>query len=831
MNEQYPILFLPSIAEAIEYKTRGFGPQPNVPQRERQPHGERLINSFQAIWAEVQTLQQARLAVAKPVKSGAYIEFISMPDFDLVTKSLEDIRAGVKLLNIREHETDGIKQTFATVFIPSGKEAFFIKKFRAYLDKIDRRSDLPCNFNLVNSIEHIRLAVLESFWTDPIAIMPNDNSERFFELWLKTSSENQVQVISETREICEFYSIEFFETRVLTFPERTVCLVRCNTNQLLELIETNPHLAEIRLAKETAAFWVNQTNIDQIAWTDELLGRMDLQDLNVSVCILDTGINNAHPLLNPVLSDNDCNSYDPSWGATDDDGHGTLMGGVAVFGNLEKALEENGPITINHRLSSVKILPPVGNNHPDLYGAITQQAISIAEIKSPDRTNIFCCAVTSSDIDHKGRPTSWSAAVDSITSGQIDGERRLYIASAGNVQNHVDWAGYPDRNIELSIQDPAQSWNALTVGAYTEKVIVTDAGFAGHQPLAPLKGLSPFSTCSSTWEGKWPIKPEIVLEGGNLRQAPDGSLYENFPDFSILSTSSETITNQFDTFCATSAASAHAAWLAAKIQAKYPDIWPETVKGLMVHSAEWPQAIINQFGFDISRKKHILQLMRICGFGVPNPENALFCDSTVLTLVAQQPIQPFKFGNDGRPIQNDMHLFKLPWPKDELLSMGATQVKLRITLCHFIEPGPGEIGWKEKYRYASHGLRFEVNNTNETEDDFVKRINLASRVPDEQIANNSGADRWVMGADNRVLGSIHSDIWEGNAADIASCNMIGIYPVMGWWRERKHLGNVEKSTRYSLIVSLITPPQDVNIYTPVESIIRVPVEIQTITRS
>ena len=84
-----------------------------------------------------------------------------------------------------------------------------------------------------------------------------------------------------------------------------------------------------------------------------------------------------------------------------------------------------------------------------------------------------------------------------------------------------------------------------------------------------------------------------------------------------------------------------------------------------------------------------------------------------------------------------------------------------------------------------------------------------------------------MGANNRVLGSVHSDIWEGTAADIATCNLIAIYPVLGWWRERKHLGNVEKRTRYSLIVSLITPPQDINIYTPIEAIIRTPVTITT----
>src|SRR5205823_5846662 len=101
-------------------------------------------------------------------------------------------------------------------------------------------------------------------------------------------------------------------------------------------------------------------------------------------------------------------------------GHGTLMAGVSAYGDLEDALQSASRVILSHRLNSVKILPPRGENDPDMYGAITQQAISKAEISAPNRKHIFCCAVTSSLIDHKGRPTSWSSAIDAITSGQTD---------------------------------------------------------------------------------------------------------------------------------------------------------------------------------------------------------------------------------------------------------------------------------------------------------------------------------------------------------------------------------------------------------------------------
>ncbi len=776
------------------------------------------------MWAEAAQNRAARQALSQPVKDGTYIEFTGEVGFDLAIKSLEDFRKGIRILNVRQETSDAGVKTYATVYIPSGKENHFLGKIRKYLEE-DTRNGQPKNSPLVNSIQDIRLAVLESFWTDPIALLPQAYLEKQCELWIKTIQGQEEVAINRVRAGCELLDIEFFENRIVNFPERSVVLVQANRNQLLELLEATQDIAEIRAAKETAAFWVNQPNIDQVDWTRDLLGRLRHNDHNIGICVLDTGVNNGHPLLAPILADNDCSAFNPIWGVNDHDGHGTLMSGIAAYGSLEEALEAAGEIELNHKLSSVKILPPTGGNPPDLYGAITQQAISLSEIAAPNRTQIFCCAVTSDIIDHKGKPTSWSGAIDSITSGQVDGERRLYIVSAGNVRNTIDWNGYPDINLLRSIEDPAQSWNSLTVGAYTEKVTFTDPLLANDTVIAPLRGLSPYSTCSTLWESKWPLKPEIVVEGGNIRRSPNGDLYEAHPDLSLLTTSRSHVNNQYDVLYATSAATAKAAWLAAKIQTQYPNAWPETVKGLLIHSAEWPDAIINQYQLDISRKRDITKLMRICGFGVPDLDRAIHCSNSTLTLVSQAEIQPYAFNEERRPITKDMHVYELPWPADLLLSMGATQVKLRVTLSYFIEPAPGEIGWKDKYRYASHAFRFDVNNPSETRHEFLSRLNVAAREEGDDPPGNSGSGRWSIGADNRAIGSVHSDIWEGNAADIAACNMIGVYPVVGWWRERKHLGNVEKRTRYSLIVSLITPTQDIDIYTPIVDMIRIPIEI------
>jgi hypothetical protein len=75
-----------------------------------------------------------------------------------------------------------------------------------------------------------------------------------------------------------------------------------------------------------------------------------------------------------------------------------------------------------------------------------------------------------------------------------------------------------------------------------------------------------------------------------------------------------------------------------------------------------------------------------------------------------------------------MNLHRLPWPLLELEALGETAVEMRVTLSYFIEPDPSARGVTSRYRYESHGLRFEVNRASESEADFRARINAAAPV-------------------------------------------------------------------------------------------------------
>ena len=223
-----------------------------------------------------------------------------------------------------------------------------------------------------------------------------------------------------------------------------------------------------------------------------------------------------------------------------------------------------------------------------------------------------------------------------------------------------DWLNYHSAQLNEPVHDPAQAWNALTVGAHTELDLITDPSLTGFQCLAPRGGLSPFSSTSRIWEKKWPVKPEIVMEGGNLAHDGNG-FWTECSDLAVLSTNWKPLDSHFERFNMTSAASAQAACFAAQIQSWYPDFWPETVRALMVHSAEWTDTLKNQF-LEQESKTDYAELLRICGYGVPNLERALYSASNSLTLISEREIQPFGRKDLGSGFKTqEMHFYELPW--------------------------------------------------------------------------------------------------------------------------------------------------------------------------
>jgi hypothetical protein len=759
------------------------------------------------------------------------IEFEGFPGVELAFESLARERSGIELLNVREAD----KTIFATVYVPAGKVGHFEQLLHNYLAEKKCKDGRPLdNRRLVDTIKSIRAGSVRALWTDHEVPLPGaGNQPVWWEVWLPVRHDRRV-VVAAFHELAEGQGIRVSDGEI-AFRERTVLLARGSLDQLTQSAALLNLIAELRRPKETADFFDALPADEQALWTQELTERLDLPSGAGSaphVTLLDTGVNRGHPLIEPLLEAEDSHSVDPGWGVNDWHGHGTEMAGLALYGDLTQALAATGRIQIFHRLESVKLLRHSGDNgeDPDLHGHLFAEAIARPEIKQPKRARVFASAVTSRDGRDRGRPSAWSAAVDSLAAdAEGDGESpRLIIVSAGNVDDNNAWSDYPDSNATDSIHDPGQSWNALTVGACTDLIHMTEEGAELYQPVAEPGGLSPYSTTSVTWQPDWPKKPELVLEGGNVAEDGLGPPIQ-MASLSLLTTSHQPLMRSFSTAWATSASCALAGRMAAELMAAYPELRPETIRGLLVHSARWSEDMLAKFlPANGPTKRDYENLLRHCGFGMPNLQRAMWSVANSLVLVVEQAIQPFERHGSTDPTLKDCHIHTLPWPLEELEELGDTEVEMRVTLSYFVEPNPSSRGPSSRYRYASHGLRFDVKRPTETPNQFRQRVNRAARDEEAGHAPSSGDDEgWLIGKRNRHKGSIHADIWCGSAADLASRGMLAVYPALGWWKTRKHLMRYDKVAPYSLVVSIHAPSIDLDLYAAVATKIATGVSIET----
>jgi hypothetical protein len=289
------------------------------------------------------------------------------------------------------------------------------------------------------------------------------------------------------------------------------------------------------------------------------------------------------------------------------------------------------------------------------------------------------------------------------------------VLAAGNLRGDISAADYPDRNDLEEVESPAQAWNPIVFGACTDKITIVHPDYDGWLPVAPAGDLSPASRTSAIWDRQWPIRPDVVFEGGNFAH-DDVNPAAAIDDLQMVSTHYRPNLRLFDAFGDTSAATALGSHLSARIMSSRPEFWPETVRGLIVHSAEWTPAMRTRFDAAASQTQK-LSLLRRYGWGVPDLTRALLSAANDATLIVEDALLPFR--KDGSSIKTrDMNLHRLPWPRQELAALGDLDVELRITLSYFIEPNPGERGWTRRHRYASHNLRFAVKRSLEEVDAF-----------------------------------------------------------------------------------------------------------------
>lgn len=520
---------------------------------------------------EVTTLSPGKGSRAKAVKVPAALEF---PTQDVV----------ILRSDRNENRTES-----ALMFVPDDARAFLRDRITDYgRDPGNQRRPHVERFEV---IEEVRAAEPISLFIGEVDLTAAEIL--WWELWVRQPVALADRLVVAARNA----NIDVHDDRLI-FPDTTVVFMHATAAAVAVFAARAPGaITEIRRATGTIEPFLDrgETGLGQHDWVDELAQRVNPPPPDAPVvCTLDTGVTAAHPLIAPGLRG--AWAYDPAWGADDhapQGGHGTPLAGLVLYGDFEPLMNDARPVKLTHGAESMKLLPPGGfpPTQPPSYGVVTQGAVSSVEIERPHAVRTFCIAASATDFP-PSRPSTWSGAIDQIAAGAMPGEaddtvpaaerpKRLIVVATGNVSGGMAIDVLPSQPLE----DPSQSWNALTIGGFTRKE-QPPAPPPVLQATVPANHRSPFSRGSQSLpDDLTPIKPEVLFEAGNMMSDATGFCGWN-PSVSLLSAGSDVATEPLVPFWATSAAAGMAGNFIGRLQAARPDLWGETHRALTVVSLE-----------------------------------------------------------------------------------------------------------------------------------------------------------------------------------------------------------------------------------------------------
>lgn len=386
------------------------------------------------------------------------------------------------------------------------------------------------------------------------------------------------------------------------------------------------------------------------------------------VAVLDSGVISGHPLLAPAIGDSQ--SFLAARGPEDEDGHGTMVSGVALYGDVAGCIEARS-FTPRHWIVSGRIL----DHQAEAEDLVESQIVKAVEYF----TQHYGCRLFNLSVGDSrrpfgdGRPGPWATLLDDLAKKH----NVLFIVSTGNYRGSAngpdDWrAAYPGillSDDEARIIDPGTAINAITVGglALYERSRQTQRhpDDPAHQPIARSRMPSPFTRAGPGVLGA--IKPEFVEHAGNSFVNAHTSPHRMYGerDLGVVSLSRGYATGgMFTIDNGTSFASPKVTWLAAKVLAMRPAATNDLLRSLIGVHASVPDETTTLLGGDEE------PIRRLVGYGLPSAELSLDSTESCVTLYAEDEL-----GEDA------MHFYELPVPEDCSASGRCTR-RVSVALAH-----------------------------------------------------------------------------------------------------------------------------------------------------
>ena len=352
--------------------------------------------------------------------------------------------------------------------------------------------------------------------------------------------------------------------------------------------------------------------------------------IDVTIGVIDDGVHVGHPLLESLVDSQINVPSGRQWGTVGT--HGSMVAGLAAYGDIEKPLRDGGPFPAPARLSVVRVLEPDPNNQTaTVFASDTPEHLVVEEaIRALHDQGVRIINLSIADDHPYSGPHVglWTESLDRLAR-ELDvlivaaaGNRR--IAASGQVTDDISaCGGYPGYTLdaEARIAEPGIAASVVAVGSIARSGAsaspsrnsdLADVAIAGENQLSPFSRTGPGLNCTFKLGA---LKPDFVHYGGNCVRTSLGHLNYHDHGAAVVSTSLGASGRLFSSSSGTSYAAPRVARIAAEILHAYPTAGANLLRALLGISAEVPHQARSQFPDKESR--------RAFGYGMPDKVRAV----------------------------------------------------------------------------------------------------------------------------------------------------------------------------------------------------------------
>lgn len=597
------------------------------------------------------------------------------------------------------------------------------------------------------------------------------------------------------------------ENTVVDFPDSFSARIQMSGRGFKDLIQNFPNLFEVTESDELRIPAAEAAKAKE----DEDFTLIAPSANAPAVCVIDSGIQEGHRLLQPAIDAGHSRSFLPGVSATDvadyfgPAGHGTRVAGAVIY---PREIPVTGTAEAPCWVQNARLLDNGGHIPAALYPPAALRQIVAHFRGTARRTRIYNHSVASNGPCRVRRMSTWAAEMDWL-SYQHD---VLFIQAAGNISGSSTVPGTPGVRQHLAegrdypaylrepssrISNPAQSLQALTVGSIAAEAFATGDRRSIAAALEP-------SAFSRSGFGMWnSIKPEVVEFGGDyVRDGATPPLLTRPPEVCpdlVRSTLIEAGPAHARDDVGTSYAAPKIAHLAARLAALYPEHSSLLYRALIVQSARWPAWAESA---PSSQRLEILQTM---GYGVPDITRATENNDFRVTLITNGV---FELG------PGDAAIFEVPIPAEINRPGLERTIRVDVTLSYAAQPRRTR---RARTGYLGTWLDWIASRRNESAEDFRARAFTGAGDPSDE---DNQSIPWqlerlphhgVIRGVSRNGGTIQRDWAFLKSYELPSTLCIAVRGHTGWASD-----TIDSKAKFVVAVGFEAVDGDLPIYVPVQ---------------